>query len=157
MDHSVPACGLFDVIEHIEKDDEFLKEIKRLLRPDGRIYLTVPAYGWLWSEEDKYAGHFRRHTAGSLKRLLSVSGFTAEYVSYFFSLLPLPIFLGRTMPTYFGMRRRSDEATVSLAHGSRSSMIRSLAMLVFAPEVKAIRHGLPLPFGGSILAVAAPV
>src|SRR5262249_54522062 len=41
---SIPAIGLFDVLEHIEYDTQFLIRIKSLLVKGGRLYLTVPAY-----------------------------------------------------------------------------------------------------------------
>ena len=55
-DQVIPAIGLFDVLEHIEDDRGFLKELKRILSPNGRLYLTVPAYQTLWSSEDEYTG-----------------------------------------------------------------------------------------------------
>ncbi len=59
--HSLPAVGLFDVIEHIEDDLAFLQSIRNLMKKGGRLYATVPAYSFLWSEEDIFAGHFRRY------------------------------------------------------------------------------------------------
>src|ERR1035438_2021864 len=39
---TIPAMGLFDVIEHIEEEQRFLASLERCLIPGGRIYLTVP-------------------------------------------------------------------------------------------------------------------
>jgi SAM-dependent methyltransferase len=50
---SLPAIGLFDVIEHIDNDLDFLKSMRKLLQPSGRLYATVPAYSALWSLEDQ--------------------------------------------------------------------------------------------------------
>ena len=40
---SIPAAGLFDVLEHIEKDLEFLKNLHFCIAKNGLLYLTVPA------------------------------------------------------------------------------------------------------------------
>src|SRR5690606_21548140 len=65
---SVPAAGLFDVLEHIEDDLGAMATLSALLPPGGRVYLTVPAYQWLWSSEDELGGHHRRYTRASLAR-----------------------------------------------------------------------------------------
>lgn len=39
---TLPAVGLFDVVEHISNDCEFLTGINRLVIPGGRVYITVP-------------------------------------------------------------------------------------------------------------------
>ena len=57
---SIPAIGLFDVVEHIEDNIGFLKHLSELLVPGGMLYLSVPAYQFLWSLEDVKAGHFKR-------------------------------------------------------------------------------------------------
>ena len=65
---SIPAIGVFDVVEHIEDDIAFLKHLWELLVPGGMLYLTVPAYQFLWSQEDMEGGHFRRYTLSNLKK-----------------------------------------------------------------------------------------
>ena len=46
---SAAAMGLFDVPEHIERDDEMLLTLFNLLRRGGWLYLTVPAHQFLFS------------------------------------------------------------------------------------------------------------
>ncbi len=59
---SIGAAGIFDVLEHIESDGEFASMLHRYLRPDGYLFVTVPAYPFLWSVDDVHAGHYRRYT-----------------------------------------------------------------------------------------------
>src|SRR5215831_13323698 len=70
---TLPAVGMFDVIEHIENDIDLLTRMKSYLTKRGRLYLTVPAYNGIWSVEDDIAGHYRRYTlkrlAGDLKKI----------------------------------------------------------------------------------------
>jgi SAM-dependent methyltransferase len=83
--NSLPAVGLFDVLEHIEDDISFLFKLGESLIADGRLYLTVPAYNFLWSDEDNYAGHFRRYTLKGIVSKLNSAGFVVEYSTYIFS------------------------------------------------------------------------
>jgi SAM-dependent methyltransferase len=103
-DHSLPAVGLFDVIEHIEDDHGFLRSLKTKLVEGGRIFFTVPTYQWLWSAEDPRAGHYRRYTRPGMKTLLEAEGFQVEYATYFFSFLVFPLFLARALPYRLGFR-----------------------------------------------------
>ncbi len=48
-----------DVLEHIEDDDAALVEWRRVLKPNGHLLITVPAYQWLWSEHDESLQHYR--------------------------------------------------------------------------------------------------
>ncbi len=100
--------GLFDVIEHIEKDEHFLKEVHSRLSDDGRVFITVPAYQFLWSKEDEEAGHFRRYTLESLKKIAKNSGFRVMYSSYFFAILLPLIFLLRSLPFKIGLDNKRD-------------------------------------------------
>ena len=88
----------------------------RVLTSDGLMFITVPALHSLWSYEDVYAGHFRRYRLGELQRLLLRTGFKVEYSSYFFSMLPLPIFACRSVPSVLGLRKAPDTESVRNEH-----------------------------------------
>ena len=78
-----------DVIEHFDDDIAGLRDISRLLAPDGQIVLTVPAYQWLWSGEDVISQHRRRYTKRTLLAACRAAGLELCYVSYFnLSILP---------------------------------------------------------------------
>ena len=64
---NVVTC--MDVIEHVERDGEFLEQIVRATRPGALLLLTVPAGMELWSEHDVTNGHYRRYTVDSFARL----------------------------------------------------------------------------------------
>lgn len=78
--------------------------------------MTVPALHSLWSYEDVHAGHFRRYRLGELQGLLVKSGFRVEYSSYFFSMLPLPIFALRSVPSFLGLRKAPDTQSIRNEH-----------------------------------------
>jgi SAM-dependent methyltransferase len=148
---SLPAVGLFDVLEHIEDDAGFLRALHRLLAADGRLYLTVPAYAFLWSDEDVEAGHFRRYRLGQLRRLLERTGFVLELGSYFFSPLPLPILVTRALRSRLGVRRAQTSASHEQEHAGRGWAV---LQRVLDLELAQLRKGRTLPVGSSSLAVA---
>ena len=149
-DGSLPAIGFFDVLEHIEDEQAFLGEIRRCLAADGRIYLTVPAGRWLWSDADVQAGHFRRYTFASLRRALQCAGFRPLFVSRIFSPLPLPLFLCRCLPGLFGHRSLPGQS-YSSQHQPRG---RRLLKRVLQWELARLARGRSIPCGTSCLAVA---
>lgn len=81
------VIGAYDVIEHIEAQDEVLAGLHRALRPGGGVILTVPQHRWLWSEADVEAHHVRRYEPGELEAAATRAGFTVEYSTSFVSLL----------------------------------------------------------------------
>ena len=151
-DGSLPAIGFFDVMEHIDDEQGFLCEVRRCLVADGRIYLTVPAGRWLWSDADVQAGHFRRYTFASLRRALERAGFRPLFMSKMFSPLPLPLFLCRSLPSLFG-HRRQPTLNHSSQHRPRG---RTFMERVWAWELTRLARGRSIPCGTSCLAVAEP-
>lgn len=147
------AVGLFDVLEHIEDEADFLASIRQLLKPGGRIYLTVPAFQMLWSNEDTLAGHFRRYTRASLTRVLQAAGFQVEFATYFFCVLPFPVFFLRSIPSRLGWRkdpslRRSRQEHV------RRGFVGQVLDRVWSGELAWLKRRRWIPLGGSCFAVA---
>ncbi|MEA3032309.1 MAG: hypothetical protein QOH86_325, partial [Sphingomonadales bacterium] len=51
-DADYDLIGAFDVIEHIDDDDDALAAIAAKLRPGGKFIMTVPAHPWMWTAHD---------------------------------------------------------------------------------------------------------
>ena len=60
-----------EVLEHVPDVDKALKELKRVLKPDGKILITVP-FTW---QEHELPYDFRRFTTIGLKKHLEDNGF----------------------------------------------------------------------------------
>jgi SAM-dependent methyltransferase len=153
--HTLSTVGLFDVVEHIEDDKAFLKLVFELLEPGGRLYITVPAFNFLWSGEDDYAGHFRRYTIKNLRKILQEIGFHIEYTTYIFSVLPVPIFLFRSLPNRLKLLpKRNSEETHKHEHSQPGGMMGRLLRKTLNIERQRIRHKKRVPFGSSCLIAA---
>lgn len=85
--------GAFDVLEHIDKQVEALKEWKRVIKDDGSIVITVPAYKWLWSNHDVSLHHMRRYTTKSLTKVSKEAGLRTDKISYAI-VFSLPLIVG---------------------------------------------------------------
>jgi len=151
---SLPAAGLFDVLEHVSEDLGFLKNIHQLLVPGGRLYVTVPAYQALWSGEDELSGHARRYALAELCKVLERSGHTVEFATYFFGFLPLPILLQRAIPHRLGFKPRIAENKVRSDHEIGSPVVRGIVDGLNRRELARIAQRRPIRMGGSCLAVA---
>jgi SAM-dependent methyltransferase len=151
---SVAGVGLFDVVEHIENDVDFLQSVRRLLRPGGRVYLSVPAYQWLWSHEDAAAGHWRRYTLSGICSVFQQAGYEVDFATYFFSFLPLPILLARVAPYRLGLSKSEVKETVQSDHNPGGPMARKILDTLTSRELEKIASLRRVRLGGSCLVVA---
>ncbi len=147
---SFTTIVMLDVLEHIDRDAQFMLEIQRVMKPGGRLLLTVPALQILYSPFDEEVGHFRRYSLTRLSRLLRRSGFEVEYQTYFFSMLVFPIFLYRKLWD----RKRKEERPNLKGHYGQNSLIGWFLKPFQFIESFLIRSKLSIPIGTSCLVVA---
>ena len=83
---------LLDVLEHIEKDIDFLNDLKSqpFVQDETGFLITVPAFKHLFSSHDVFLGHYRRYTNKSLKKTILSAGLKPVELGYFFSSLLIP-------------------------------------------------------------------
>ena len=136
---------LADVIEHVKQPKELLKDLKKFLKKDGHILITVPAYQFLFSKKDKVLGHYRRYNKELLKTELS--GFKVENISYFNTFLCIPIII-MTMLNKFLKRDYIKQVETT-----PNFILNKLCYIIFASEKYFIKY-FNLPFGISIYVLA---
>lgn len=158
---------LFDVLEHVPDHVGFLGWIRGLLKPDGHLVLTVPAFPFLWSRHDDLNHHQRRYRRADLKATLEQGGFRVQRLTYFnFWLFPAAVATraggskpgaGRDAATRDITPSRDPAADADdILKPLRIGAANPLLTRVFASEAGLIRR-FDLPWGVSLGAVARPV
>lgn len=80
-----------DVIEHINEDRLIVGKIAELLKKDGVLCATVPAFMFLWSDLDMLAQHKRRYTKNRLEHIFQSNNLRILKISYMNFFLFIPI------------------------------------------------------------------
>lgn len=135
-----------DVVEHLDDDLGGLKEMRRVLHPEGRALIFVPAFMFLWGVQDDISNHRRRYTLNGIKEVLQSAGFELERATYANITFFFPILLGRMLMRATGFRPASEN---NLTIGGLNGVLGRL----FGTEATFLRY-LNFPFGVSIICVA---
>jgi len=135
----------FDVVEHMDDDLAGVKEMRRVLRPGGRVLIFVPAFMFLWGLQDDVSNHRRRYRMSELRRVLEQAGFEVERTSYANITFFLPILLIRKLMRLTGMKASTENnINVTALNGVLGRML--------AAESWVLKY-MNLPFGVSALCV----
>lgn len=141
-----------DVLEHLDDDHLGIRELKRVCRPGGTIFVTVPAFGFLWSRHDVVNQHRRRYRAPELRRLVQEAGLRIKLLSYSNTVL---------FPAVAGVRL-AKKAWACLTNSSKipgadneyvPEPLNGLLAALYTFERHLIVRS-PLPFGVSLICIA---
>lgn len=144
--NSFDIVTLLDVLEHTD-DNKTLKEMRRIIKNDGLLIITVPAFSWLWSKWDEVLHHKRRYTIENLKDVLASHNFTMTYSTYLYSFLVLPVLVIRKIKSnLLGENYGSD---FKLSNPLLNFLLNILSRIEFS-----FSQAIAIPFGTSIVMVA---
>lgn len=73
---------MFDAIEHIPDDRRVMSEVARVLKPGGLVLVSVPAYQFLYANNDRVAQHQRRYSRRMLREVFESAGLAVERNSH---------------------------------------------------------------------------
>ena len=149
-DATFDVITAMDMLEHTDDDLSALTELRRVLKPGGLLLVTVPAYGFLWSEHDEALKHRRRYTAHELRNKMTVTDFRIERTSYFITALFFPILAMRIHQGLFKKSTHPQTSIRMLPRWLNASLVGLLGV-----ERRVFRR-VNLPFGVSIVALARP-
>jgi len=145
-DDTYDMVAALDVIEHIPDDAAALEGIARVLKPGGKLLMTVPAHQWMWSAHDVVNHHQRRYSRRDFKRLVDNSPLNLESIGYLNSLL-FPVAMAQRLASK--ITGKEDANLAPPAEPINQALER-----VFALERRVIGR-IPLPPGLSLFAVAS--
>lgn len=144
---SYDLVAVLDVVEHVEDDVAALKAMAKLLKPGGKILITVPAHQWMWSAHDVVNHHKRRYSKATLSAALEKAGLEGHKLRWFNSLL----FPAAVAARFAGKLSGKDD--------SDDSPPPKLLNTVFEKIFRLERHLLgrvPMTPGLSIIVLASP-
>lgn len=147
-DNAFDRVCAFDVLEHLNDDQLAFREMVRVCKPGGLIFVAVPAGSGLWSPHDDVNGHRRRYSLYSLRRLSASLPCKEIRSSYFNTLLYLPIALVRKYQRLF--RRKESLSQSDFAYYRGSSLINAILKWIFSLEVRWLKKR-RFPFGVSLM------
>lgn len=84
---AVDLVTAFDIVEHVENDAAAFVELARVCRPGGHVLVTVPAFQFLWGNQDIVSQHRRRYTLPQLGARMRAAGLVPRRLSYFNAIL----------------------------------------------------------------------
>lgn len=149
--------ALLDTVEHIADELGVMQECARVLKPGGKLVVTVPAFMWLWSYNDEINAHERRYTAPELAQKLELCGLRVKRVSYNNFFL---------FPAIAGIRLlRPYNPGLKSPHLDQEAEVYQVDMEPIPEPANTILHGVGrveaellgrgrLPFGTSVIAIA---
>jgi SAM-dependent methyltransferase len=144
-DASIDAVTMFDVLEHVDKPDEVLSEVARVLRPGGLFHIALPlegqpgtiyrliGAGHRWRAKLKYAGHIQIYSDDRFRAEASAARLPVEHVRWshhhVFALVDVVFF---SIVEWRGPLKTSVEDAVASTRGPLRTIAGGLKGLVAA-------------------------
>jgi len=143
---SVGLIIAMDILEHLEDDTHGINESYRVLKEDGLLILTVPAFRFLWGIQDRVTGHKRRYTRKEIMNKIKEAGFDLLKSSYFNFFLFFPILIARRIIQLLGLEIGSENEV-------NFPLLNFILKTIFSLELYLLKY-VSFPFGVSIVCVA---
>lgn len=150
QDSVFDLVAMFDCLEHIENDAEAVRETARVIRDDGLLMVTVPAFSRLSSWRETQLGHKRRYSRSLLVNLLQSAGFRPVFTSYLYAAL-FPILVLKSLKDKLIQPPRIMKSDIVMLPEPWNGLMAGW----FRKEARFCnRFG--LPFGTSLVCIARP-
>jgi SAM-dependent methyltransferase len=145
------VVSAFDVIEHCDPEDQALAEVRRVLRPGGRLVMSVPAYSWAWSDFDVANGHHRRYTRKRAVAAVERAGFTVHRATYGFTSV-FPLFAAERLARK--VRGRGATGPADIVQVPRLPKPLNIGLIGISRLDRMLLGRGDLPFGSSVFVAA---
>ena len=151
-DEAFDLVTAFDVLYSLTEEQEAagLAEIRRVLKPGGKLIVNVAALRILRGNHSLFGAEVRRSTRRRLRRLLSEAGFRVTRLTYSNALL-FPLMLAvRTGQRMIGLATPEEAGTDVVIP---PAPLNGLLTWLLRVEARALRV-VDMPIGSSLLCVA---
>ncbi len=154
------VCGSVDALPHADKTFDTLISLDvlgyemdlsaavngflRVLKPGGHAIVNLAAYQWMLSYHDRAVGQSHRYSRSEAVALFERHGFRIVFSTYWNTIL-FPLMVAQRK-----LARSSGPSDVKPFH----PVVNNAFKTCLALERAFIRHGVALPFGGSVLLIA---
>ncbi|MBI4680262.1 MAG: hypothetical protein HY753_03385, partial [Nitrospirae bacterium] len=139
---------LVDVLEHIPNNLEAIEWIYEHLNDGGYAILTAPAHMFFWSDMDDVVQHYLRYERNNFLSLFK-NRFNIIYFSFYnMFLFPVKVafaFINKVIRLILPQMQKRSYNDVP------PRIINSLFKRVIYIEAWMIKHGIPIPFGVSMV------
>jgi ubiquinone/menaquinone biosynthesis C-methylase UbiE len=145
----------FDVLQCIpgQAESAAVSEMRRVLRPGGRLVVTVAALNLLRGNHSVLSREVRRYSRGDLRRLLDRGGFDLLEVTYTNATLFPLVAAVRAAQRLSGLAASDADAAATREITIPPAPINALLGGLLGLEARVVR-AVPMPFGSSLMALA---
>jgi SAM-dependent methyltransferase len=150
------VVAALDVIEHCKDDSAVAAELHRVLRPSGVLVVSVPAFEFLWTYNDRVNRHYRRYSREQLGLVLAAAGLVVERASYTnFLIFPAvaPLLMARGDRPGRKLSAPTTDGDYQVEMEPTSPRVNTILEAVGIVEASLI-GSVDLPFGTGLLCVA---
>jgi SAM-dependent methyltransferase len=154
-DEAFDVATIFGVIcsEWVKSDIAVLREARRILKPDGLLIITEPAFAALAREMDVLGMVKRRYRLKQFTDMLRGANFEVMLASYMTSF-GAPIILGMKALRALAGKKAGDDVDdvpdMRPMHPALNALFYGLARL----EARFVKAAIPVPFGPTMICVA---
>jgi SAM-dependent methyltransferase len=135
LDGQFDCAVAIDVLEHLDDDQTFLRELRRVIQPNGRAIVTVPngdarlvvnrLRSWVGMKPEVYGHRRAGYTLAELSNAVQQAGFSpighGAYSRFFTEIMELVINFGYV----FALSRKSGRAPVGRIAPTSASELKS--------------------------------
>lgn len=138
------AILMLDILEHMPNPQAALHHARDLLKPDGILIATVPAFMSLWTSHDDLNHHVIRYRSENFCPLIARSGFEIRKSHYLFHwTCPVKLMIG-LKERIFGAKPKPPQVPAGLINTACNWL---------SQFEQATISRLPMPFGSSLIVV----